>query len=236
MKYLFTLLSLLFVVGCGGPELTNPCNARGCANSIDVPPLGSQDDGSVVRGIAVVNISSEQESAMHKVFNFFQLPHAYASTATTSVVYNNAAAVTYTVNVAALVPGAFSGLNLNLGSFNITALKDDDIEVCGPLNDTQCVNAYLRVYTTGASSGFVNTTHVPGYSVPLYTSGINPAVPVPLSPANLNIKTVLAMDPSKHVVNLVDFVTTSYTLKADFSNAGFGSYSATYVIEYALSL
>lgn len=205
-----------------------------------IPEPGPRADNSVVRGIAVFTIESEQASAvsklMHDFNNLFMLQSAFASTATTTVTYNNAAAVIFTVNTTNLVPGSFSGLNLNLGSFNITALKDNDTEVCGPLNDQQCANAYLRVYTTGSLPGFVNTSHSPQYSTPLYTSGESALVPMVLNSPGTNIKSVLGMAPTKHVVNLVDFVTTSYTVKTDFTNGGYGSYSATYVIEYVQSL
>jgi hypothetical protein len=225
MKYLIVLVLLLN--GCA--RITNPCNMSTC----NAPTIGpSLVDGSIVRATALVEVASFHTTAWHNIF----FSNAYAaSTATTVVTYNNAPSVTFTINAAALVAGSFTGDTLSLGSFTITALKDNHLNVCNPGGNTKCTTAILRVYTTGATAGFVNTSASPQYGNNVFTTGENPATALPLSSPGVAIQTLSGMASSKHTVKLSDFSPTTFSVTSDFANGGDGLYSMSYVVEYALA-
>lgn len=217
--------------GCGtDPSFSSPK---------DFPQLGTQEDDSVVRGIAVLTVESEQQTAMNKMIegfkNLFMIPEAKAvSTATTTVTYNNAASVTFTLNAATFTAGTFTGNTLSLGSFTITALRDNNLKVCTPGGTTKCTTAILRVYSTGTVTGFVNTTDGT-YGAPIFTSGLNPTTALVLATPGTPIDQINGMATTKHTVNLADFSTPTHTVTSDFTDAGSGNYSVTFVVEYALA-
>lgn len=218
-------VGLTFLNGCGGNYTLG-----------NIPTPGPKADNSVVRGVAVVEVNSDHQSAMMNLFNNLLLQRAYAaSTASTVVTYNNAASVTFTINATGLVGGAFTGDTLSLGSFTLTALKDNNLKVCNPGGNTKCTQAILRVYNTGALAGFINTSDSPQYGAPVYTTGDNPVTALGLGSPGVEIEQLTGMVSSKHKVNLSDFSTTTFNVTSDFSNSGTGSYSMTYVVEYALA-
>lgn len=220
MKYLFIGLSFL-IIGCGN-DLAKI--------NYSVPTYGNREDGSVVRGVAVYTVTSQKEYSLWKFLGF----SAYAaSTATVTVTYNNAPSVTFTINATNFVAGVFTGDILSLGSFTITALKDNHLKVCNPGGNTKCTSAFLRVYSTGSIAGFVNTTD--SYGLPIYTSGDNPATPLVLNSPGTNLDSLTGMATTKHTVRLSDFTPTTFNVTSDFTNGGDGPYQVVYVVEYALA-
>jgi hypothetical protein len=130
-----------------------------------------------------------------------------------------------------------TGDTLNLGILSISALKDNDLRVCGTNGKTKCTKAIVRMYTTGqAGAGLWNT--LDGYGAPLkaglsgnpmQTTGLNAVAAVTLQEYTI--------PSTKNVLNLSDLSqATSYAIEADFSNAGAGSYQTTIVLEYGLAL
>lgn len=225
-KYISLLLMCLSFMSCGFSLTATHPGA--------IPPNGPKEDNSVVRGIAVVQVDAYQSSAWTRLFSFMTPAYA-ASTATTTVTYNNAAAVTFTINAAGLTGGSFTGDTLSLGSFTVTALKDNNLKVCAPGGTTKCTTAILRVYTTGATAGFINTSDSPVYGNPVYTTGDNPTTALPLNTPGISLDTISGMPVSKHKVNLSDFTPTTFSVTSDFVNGGSGLYSMVYVVEYALA-
>lgn len=193
---------------------------------------GMQSDGSVVRGIAVYTITNNQQTALMKVFNL-ALPTAYAATGTTTVTYVNAASVSFTLNVASFTPNGFTGNTLSLGHVDIASLNDNSLKVCGTAGKTKCTTAIIRVYTIGTIQGFVNTDDGT-YGAPVYAGSLNPSTQVGLTSANSVQVEAVSLANTKNKLTLVDFPTPQYTVTSDFSNAGAGSYSMTFVVEYVL--
>ena len=192
-------------------------------------------DDIVPRGLVFINLTSDQELAIYKYLRDLLMPKAYAaSDVSSNVVYSNAASVTFTVNTANLIAGGFTGTTLSLGSFTITALSDNNLDLCGN-GHQKCTTALLDVYTMGSQAGFINTSDPNPYGVPVYTSSENPGVQAPLNSPGVDIETVSGMPTNKHKVNLSDFPTVLFNVSSDFSNAGSGSYQMTFVVEYALA-
>lgn len=230
MKSLLLALSLLALTACGGRSFQPVGNGF-------VPPNGpSVVDDSIVRGVAVITVTTDQTLAIFKYLNDLLMSTAFAaSTATTTVTYNNAPAVTFTINTAALTAGAFTGDTLSLGAVTVSSLKDNNLKLCAPGGNTKCTTAILRVYTTGSVAGFVNTSDSPQYGAPVFASGLNPTTALPLLSPGVAVQQVTGMANSKHTVLLTDFPSPTYNVTSDFSNAGSGSYSMVFVVEYALA-
>lgn len=215
----------------------------GCGQKLDATPListtgltpvdtQSPADLSVVHGRALVNVTSDQRSALAKALKNIFLSHAYAASGSTPVTYTNGTSTTFTINVNAFTPGTMTFNTLSLGSVALSGLSDNNLKVCGTNANLKCTSAVIRVYTTGSMAGFVNTADA--YSAPVFTGSLNPSTPVGLLAAGSVQVQTLSLPPNKHTVSISDFPTPTYTVSADFSNAGAGSYAMTYVVEYVL--
>ena len=233
MKIISALLLALSLSACAPGADSN----SGSAVPAPVPPNNlTTVDNSVVRGTAYITITKPESATANKILPSDLLSSMFAtSTGSTTVTYNNAPLVNFTINTAALVAGAMTGNTLSLGSVSISALKDNNLKVCNPGGNSKCTTAIIRVYTTGTIPGFVNTTDTPNYGVPVYASGLNPTTPLILNSPGTAVQQLTGISVNKHVVLLSDFPTPTYNITADFSNAGSGSYSMTFVVEYALA-
>jgi len=205
----------------------------GTSGPLNLPPVGiAAEDGSVVHGRAIYTITSEQQTAMMKLFHRFFMPSAYAATGSVTVSYQDGDSTSFTINVSGMSASGFSGNTLNLGSVALATLSDNDLKVCGSNGNTKCTSSAIRVYTTGNTAGFVNITD--GYGAPVYTGTLNPTSPVGLlSAGSVQVQT-LSIPNSKHTIELSDFPSPSYAVTSDFSNAGAGAYTMSYVVEYVL--
>lgn len=213
----------LMLVGCGqGSE--SPIAAVSPGGETQAPPV--QVDGSVVRGTAVVEVSSAPALALASVDS--------AATGSAKVTYTNARNVEFQIDASALVPGGMNGETLSLGHVTVTQLKDNDLKVCGAQQNQKCTTAEIRVYTTGAVPGFVNISEIPNYGVPLFASGLNATTAVTLGSPGVAVQRVSNMPANKRVVRLSDFANPTYDVTSDFAEAGAGNYEMTFVVEYAL--
>jgi hypothetical protein len=231
MKHSIAFMSLVLLSACGGsPNVVSEVPQP-------LPPIEIPGpDNVVVHGRAVVVISNEQETAFMNLFNRFIVPRAYASTGSTTVTYTNAASTNFTISVAGLAPTfspTFTGDTLNLGSVVLSGLNDNNLKVCNPGGNTKCTQAIIRVYTTGSTAGFVHTTDL--YGAPVYTGTLNPSTAVGLNAGGSVQTQLFAIGSTVHKVVLADFPSPTYAVTSDFSNAGAGPYSMTYVVEYALA-
>jgi len=231
MKSVFVLLvALLTLAGCGSEP---PQSSNGSAESL--PPVGQPlADDSVIRGRAEFQVSASNDTAFHKFIKEL-LPYAYAATGGYTVTYTNAAAVSFTINVAAFAAAGFSGDILSLGHVDLASLDDNSLKVCGVGGNQKCVKGIIRVYTTGLVSGFVNTDDG-SYGAPVYAGSLNPTTAVGLNSAGAAQVQVVNIANNKNRLRLSDFSSPQYNVNADFANAGSGNYSMNFVVEYILSL
>ncbi len=217
----------LALVGCGGyvPTAGSP-----------LPPVGVPgEDGAVIHGRAEVSVESVQEYAVIKMLREMLFPQTkWAATGATVVTYTNVASTNFTIDVANLggVGATFSGDTLNLGYVSLSGLNDNNLKVCNPGGNTKCTQAVIRVYTTGATAGFVHQTD--GYGLPVYAGTLNPSSQVGLNAGGSVQVQTYTIPAGKNRIRLTEFPSPSYTVTSDFANAGVGTYGMTLVVEYVL--
>lgn len=213
VNVIFFVLLAIMMSSCSKEIYFTPADRSG--------PIVSAFDGAIVRGRAEVTIA--------------QSPKAFGSlkvTPPTTVVYTNASSVTFSINAATLAAGTLTNNVLSLGSVSVTALSDNDLKLCGTGGNQKCNNSGIRVYTTGTTAGFVNTTDL--YGVPLFVGTLNPTTAIGLNATGAVYTATYAIPATTHKLNIVNFPTPSYAVTSDFSNAGAGGYTATFVVEYVL--
>lgn len=231
----FNLICLVLIIGLFSGCGSSSSSSGGSGGGSSLPPVGVPlDDDSVIRGQAVYEVQMSNETAMIKLLSSF-IPKAYAATGTSTVTYVNAASVSFTINVANFGAQGMTGNTLNLGNVALASLDDNHLKVCGVGGNQKCLKAIIRVYTTGSVSGFVNTDDGT-YGAPLYAGTLNPTSPVGLTVSNAVQVQVVNIPSNMNRIKLSDFPTPTYAVTSDFSNAGSGTYSMTFVVEYALSL
>lgn len=186
-----------------------------------------------VRARTVVNIVADNDMSAFKAFSLFNT--AIAATTTSTVTYVNASAVTYSLTTATLIAGSTTGDNLSLGSVTLAGFSDNSLKECGPSHNQKCTVAAIRMYTTGATAGFIHG--VDGYGIPVYAgTAAVPTGSVGLTSANATIVQSYTIPGNKNKITLANFPTPTYNVIADVANAGSGSYSMQLVIEYVLGL
>lgn len=228
MRKVIFLIGLLFLAGCGGSN-----NSGGGGGGEPLAPVGvPQEDGSIVRGRAEVQIGASQESAMMNILKTL-MPYAYAATGTTTVTYTNAQSVSFTINVANLGATGFTGDILNLGSVSLATLDDNKLKVCNPGGNTKCTQGIIRVYTTGSIAGFANAAD--NFGAPVYVGTLNPTTAIGLNTAGAVQTQVVTIASNKNRLRINDFPSPTYSVTSDFSNAGAGNYSMNFVVEYVLA-
>ena len=210
-------IGVLAIQGCGRSSRSDSANSS--SGNVGV----ANQDGVVVQSRAVFVVDTD--------------PGATQSlTGTIPVTFSNSASSTMTLDVSKFKIPTITSDSLDFGLFALSALKDNNLSVCGTTGKLKCTTAMVRVYTTGtAGAGFYNA--VGGYGAPM-TAGLpsTPLLTVGLNVAGAAILQTMTIPASKNVLQLSDFTpVASYSLKGDFTNAGAGSYSTTIVVEYALS-
>lgn len=155
-----------------------------------------------------------------------------------AITYNNpATAVGFTLNIASLVAGSFTGDTLSFGTFAISGLDDNKLKVCpasGEANggSTKCNKAKIRVYSaTGSVDGVFNNT-TDGYYIPMTVGGINVGIGV-ANAAYVQTYTIAGNKNRLRVADLTGAV-ANFPVAVDFSNGGAGSYTGTLIVEYVL--
>lgn len=225
MKHAILVLSLA-LVGCA-PGFT----------PVETPtaPVGVPSaDGYVIKGRSFMTVSMEKQGLVGKVINQYATPKAQAATGTSTVTYVNASSVQFVINNTSFAASGFTGDNLNFGQLLLSNLDDNDLKVCGVGGTQKCTKAIIRMYTTGSTPGFVNTTD--SYGLPVYSGPMNSTTPLGLNVAGSVIVEQVTISASKHRLKNTDFTNTSYPVTVDFSNGGAGSYQMVFVMEYALGL
>jgi len=148
----------------------------------------------------------------------------------TNIVWTEPTRGTFTVNSGGLTVDDTDPDTLALGALVIDAIRINKLKVCGVGEDTKCTNALIRIYSTGAHEGFINTTD--GYGVPFLADG-NVIGLTDSASLSLDSYTIPAND--RRLRNN-DFTDLSYDLTIDMSNAGVGDYEADLTIELLLGI
>jgi hypothetical protein len=241
--YLFLMISLLSACGTG--------NTIPRVDPIPLPPMNKPSDEGIIRARAEIDVQMNCDSlAMHNFYKWFSLlPRAYAATGATTITYNNAGVIAFTLDQTNLaVSPSFSGVTLNLGSLVLSNIDDNTLKVCGVGGNSRCTQAVIRIYNTNAPAdalpststiaGFVNVDDAADlYGVPVYAGSLNPSTALPYGAAGSVVVQTVSIPGNKKRLRLADFGavgTRTYDVSADFSNAGSGQYKMRLVVEYVL--
>lgn len=151
----------------------------------------------------------------------------------------------YNLNLTNFVPTpVISNASVSFGSLKISdTFYDNNIKVCGQSGNGACTTALIRAYTTQAASvlnpgdGLWNSSG--GYGVPLYISDSAASEKTILySSSQPSTLQSISFQGNKRVLTSADWQINSalpdFNVRADFTLAGAGIYSATIVVEYAL--
>ena len=211
----------------------------------------------IIKSRATINLtvgdSSITSSAMlrgvRKLFQPFMIMNALATSpqsSSVSVTVTNAPSTTMVITNTNFVPPTITNSALDFGYLQITALQDNQLNLCGSSNTQKCTRAFIRVYTSGSYPGLYNS--VDAYSAPI-TAGQRPsAAPYTVTGVvgsgasnalvleYLNNGTSSTTIPTtQHVINLNHFPIPKFEINSDFTEAGAGTYMASLVLEYVLA-
>lgn len=120
---------------------------------------------------------------------------------------------------------------LYFGKLAIAQLNDDNLRSC---NGKQCTRAFIRMYTTGTpGAGAWNAAG--GYGMPIFANRTGESMKtVGLNATGAAVVQTYAIPTTKKSLSLADFPSANYEMRADFTQAGAGTYSTTLVVEYGL--
>jgi len=233
-RYLLWAVIAVSLTGCGK-----------AVNQYQLPALPTVEiptkiDQAIVRSRVLLQVHAGESpiaSWSQKLLNFFLHPYsnALAGSADSSVNISvtNAAMSTMIVDSSLFAAPPITNAILDFKYLQISALLDNQLDLCGANSNQHCNTALIRMYTTGtAAAGLYNS--VDNYGAPI-TAGQTTLGSVGLGAANADILQSISLSSDKHVVHLSDFVSPRYDVQVDFTNAGAGSYSTTLVVEYALT-
>ena len=130
-----------------------------------------------------------------------------------------------------IIPNALVNIT-PYGSLDVTNIYDNRLRVCGTTGKDKCKTAMLRIFTKGAGAGFWNA--VDGYGAPILTTGNV----VGLDVGGAYIVKTVTIPLLKFIVKFSDFSSNGQPLPIpiaiDFTDAPYGDYATTIIIQYAL--
>lgn len=210
-------------------------SACGQSPTAALPPVGIPTEDGVVVARASVPVSIGEDSTMallRRLENWFIAP-VIASSLNQPATVVLASNTQMTLSTAAFRVPTPANSVLSFGSLSIGTLITNNLRVCGSEGTEKCTKAFFRIYTTGvAGSGFWNATD--GYGMPITVTGPTSGSPGLGVSGAIEVQSI-ALAADKNVVRLTDFTPApKYTVSANFTNAGAGTYATTMVVEFVL--
>jgi hypothetical protein len=126
---------------------------------------------------------------------------------------------------------------VDFGYLAISGLSDNNLRVCGAAGNERCGTAQIRMYTTGvAGAGIWNDADAWGAPITAALEGTEATGTVGLDVAGAVVLQSVAIPATTRVLRLSDITPAPrYNVKADFTDAGAGTYTTTLVLEYVLA-
>lgn len=217
MKNLIWALAMLALVGCGTDNFSG-FDKGGDGSVIDPATV-------VVRSRAEIQFSVGETAGSGR----------FASQSETKVItVTNEQNTSFGIEEGEFVIPTVDGEHEDFGYLAINDLRDNNLKVCGANGLQKCSKALIRLYTSGvAGAGIYNSAE--GYGVPLSATLTTPLT-IGLDAVQAAVMQVITIPANKRVVNLSDFSPVPrYQIKADFTEAGTGSFSTNLIVEYALA-
>lgn len=221
----------LIVLSATGLVLSG-CGSKSNGSSEPAPSTPSAQANEapfVVRSRSVFNVSTDGSASEPSEVSPLSVSTDVPVTAV------NAPKTSMTISTSSFKVPTVTNSVLSFGSVKISALVDNDLNVCGVDGHSACTKAVIRIYTTGAAgAGMWNVAG--GYGMPLTAKlGSGTAVLIGLGAANGAVMQSVTIASTKHSVLLADLIPSpTYSISSDFTNAGAGTYSTTMVVEYGL--
>jgi hypothetical protein len=149
----------------------------------------------------------------------------------------NAPSTSMTLDSSGWVVPTIENAVVDFGYLAISALSDNNLRVCGAAGNMKCGNAQIRTYTTGRPGpGIWNDEDAYGAPISATMDPATPGAIVGLDPAGAVVLQSVAIPANMHRLKLSDFTPAPrYNYKADFTDAGAGTYTTTLVVEYVLA-
>lgn len=214
-KLISFFASLLLLAACdhgGGSRSGAPAD----------PGREGSDIGGVIKGTAYVPVE----------ISGGQIHVAASSNYPVTIV--NPPNVRFNVDTSKMSVPTITNALLEFGKAELSDLFDNNISVCGSSRNKKCGTAYIRMYTIGQNGAGIWNDAIK-WGAPIYANRTgDPRLTVGLNAANAVIVQKFAIPANKNVVRIQDFPSPAYEMRADFTEAGAGSYSTTLVIEYGL--
>lgn len=228
MTRAFIILAALFV-GCG--QSSQSGSSGGSDSSTSGNTSGIDPSAIIVKSKALIEITTNSSPSIRQSsLSYFSISALDFSQ--TIVVTNGASSILTVDNSLFRIP-TISNAFLDFGYLQISSLFDNNLNVCGSNSNQHCGTGIIRMYTTGtAGSGIYNS--IDNFGAPI-VAGQTILSSIGLNSSNAAIMQSISIPSAKHVVTLSDFANPKYGIKADFTNAGAGSYSTTLVLEYGLA-
>ncbi len=209
----------------------------GCApaasSKAELAPIGAPGNGRVIKSRTTHLISSDMAQSGDQMMKL-GMQRAVSQSISQSLT-ENAAISTMTVDWSNFAIPALSNTQIDFGNIAITNLYDDNLNVCGDSGTERCGTAWILIYTIGVGEGFRNT--LTGYGAPLEAGQVDAGPEmVGFEDLNATILQTYTIPSSQNVLTHADFPNPTYNIQSDFTEAPAGTYEATFVIEYYLSL
>lgn len=146
----------------------------------------------------------------------------------TNITYTEPTKGTFTLDTSGLATTITDLDTISLGTVALDTVNINRLKICGVGEDEKCTSALIRIYTTGAHAGFINTTE--GYGVPFTADTVS----VGLDAAGAIALDSYTIPASDRKLRNNDFTDTSWDLSIDMGNAEAGDYEIDIVIEFLL--
>lgn len=220
----------IILAACSGGS-SGPSTSHG-----PMPQMGSASANSVVvKSRAIVQVTMNGAGEMTGM-RFAPAPNPSTS-ATQSIEVTNAANTSMTIDNSGWIMPTVENSVVDFGYLAIATLVDNNLNTCGAAGNEHCGIAMIRAYNIDRpGAGVWNEIDQYGAPISVSPEGTVPTGTVGLGDAEAYVLQSIEIPAAKRVVRLADFgAAPRYNVKADFTDAGAGSYSAVLVIEYALA-
>ena len=221
----------LALAGCGSQN-----SSKLLTTAQELPPIAQADQVIVKARASFPLVTGTTRSQAEPTFDSLLSATPGNTSGTVPVNVVNSASTSMSLDSSQFVVPTISNALLDFGYLNISELKDNNLNLCGTDSKHHCGTALIRIYTVGtAGPGLYNPTDDFGAPITAGLPGTTLGT-VGLDVSNAAIVQSITLPGHKHTIKLSDFSPTPhYDVKADFTDAGAGSYSTTLVVEYGLA-
>jgi hypothetical protein len=219
-KYFFVLPAIVICLASCGNQA-----AEYLTSELEFADPNSE---TVVRARGLIELSSGPPQALLSNFG-----HPFIQLLSNDLDVEVSALSILTLDKSEFLTPTISNAVIDFGYLKLSTLLDTSLSVCGSNGKKKCNKAFIRTYTIGTpKAGIYNSKD--DFGAPL-TAGQTSLSSVGLnSTGSLTLQSI-TIPSNKSIITNADFPNSKYRYKADFTEAGAGTYSTTIVVEYVLT-